>query len=613
MKEVYFRFATFVFFVLFVISCASVGSPSGGPKDITPPRLEISSPIENALNVSQNRIEIKFNELVSLKSPSEKVLVSPPQKIPPEAKSIGNKIVVILNDTLEPNQTYTIDFTDAIVDYNEGNKFGDYALNFSTGSVLDSFRISGTVIDASNLNPLSGILIGTHEGNESLVFKNKPFGQITRSGSDGAFVVKGLPQVPFKIFALGDKNRDYMFDQPGEPIAFNDSVFFPRTELCTKADTIWKDSITVDTIILKNMTCFFPNDVVLNYYQEAFQQQYLKKKERVSRNRIQLFFAAPVQSMPKVTLLNQHQDPWYELDKSPTNDTLTYWISDTMLVQTDSLYLQMEYQMTDTLNQLVWKTDTLNFFSRPLRKQQKEPSESTNKKEEEEKAKPVVVNRLSMNVKIPYTMDIFSRPFIEFSEPVQDLALDAWHLMVKKDTTWQKCTFKINRDSVRIRRYYVDATWDFGKEYKIKIDSGKIRGLYDAINDSLSLSFRVKSESDYSRLTVFVEGLNDHGFVELLNKSDEVVRRLPLVNATADFKYLLPGVYYMRAIRDKNNNGKWDPGAFEQSRQPESVFYNSRSIKLRENWDVEEVWDVNELPIWMQKPKELIPKTKISK
>lgn len=310
------------------------------------------------------------------------------------------------------------------------------------------------------------------------------------------------------------------------------------------------------------MTCFFPNDVVLNYYQEAFQQQYLKKKERVSRNRIQLFFAAPVQSMPKVTLLNQHQDPWYELDKSPTNDTLTYWISDTMLVQTDSLYLQMEYQMTDTLNQLVWKTDTLNFFSRPLRKQQKEPSESTNKKEEEEKAKPVVVNRLSMNVKIPYTMDIFSRPFIEFSEPVQDLALDAWHLMVKKDTTWQKCTFKINRDSVRIRRYYVDATWDFGKEYKIKIDSGKIRGLYDAINDSLSLSFRVKSESDYSRLTVFVEGLNDHGFVELLNKSDEVVRRLPLVNATADFKYLLPGVYYMRAIRDKNNNGKWDPGSF---------------------------------------------------
>lgn len=613
MKEIYFRIASFVFLALFVNACASVGSPSGGAKDVTPPKLETTSPIENALNVLQNRIEIKFNELVSLKSPSEKVLVSPPQQIPPEVKSIGNKIVVILKDTLQPNQTYTIDFTDAIVDYNEGNKFGDYAFNFSTGSVLDSFRISGTVIDASNLNPLSGILVGTHEGNESMVFKNKPFGKISRSGSDGQFSIKGLPQVPFKIFALGDKNRDYIFDQPGEPIAFNDSVYIPKAELCIKFDTLWKDSITVDTILIKNVTCFSPNEVVLSYFQEDFQQQYLRKKDRVSRNRIQLFFSAPVLSMPKVSLLNEHQGSWFQLEKSPTSDTLTYWISDTLLVQTDSLFLQLEYQVTDTLNQLVWKTDTLNFFSRPLKKQLKDTSESTNKKDGGDKNIPTIVNKLTVNAKIPPTMDIFTRPFVEFSEPIRDLASDAWHLMVKKDTIWQKCPVQINRDSVRIRRYYVDATWDFGKEYKIKIDSGKIKGLYDTTNDSLMLTFRIRSESDYSRLTVYVGGLNGPGFVELLNKSDEVIRRLPLVNSTADFRFLLPGVYYMRAIRDLNNNGKWDPGVYIQRRQPEPVYYNPKSVKLRENWDVEEVWNVNDLPILLQKPKELIPKPKNSR
>ena len=109
-------------------ACASTGNPSGGPKDVTPPKLISSLPLENAVDFNKKRIEISFDELITLKSPSDKVIVSPPQKLAPVAKGVGSKVVVILADSLIPSTTYTIDFTDAIVDFNEGNKFGEMLL-----------------------------------------------------------------------------------------------------------------------------------------------------------------------------------------------------------------------------------------------------------------------------------------------------------------------------------------------------------------------------------------------------------------------------------------------------------------------------------------------------
>jgi len=588
-------------------ACASTGTPSGGPKDITPPTLMKSVPLQNQLNYNKKKIEIFFNELVSLENPSEKVIVSPPQKIAPTAKAFGNKISVLLADTLLPETTYTIDFTDAIVDYNEKNKFGDYAFSFSTGETVDSLCISGTVLDASNLNPVPGVIIGVHTNLNDTSFNRVPFERISKTSQRGFFTVKGLPEKKFHIFALGDKNRDYHFDQSGESIAFYDSVITPWIEPCQKTDTIWKDSITVDTIMIRNATCYKPDNIILRYFAEDFGRQYLSKRERPSREKIMLTFGYKSDTLPSLKLLNSKISDWYLLENNPTNDTLTYWITDTIVLSMDTLRLQLDYLKTDSLNNLVSKTDTLKLISRS-KGVQNLGSVNKKKKNKEENDNPPPVQHLTLKCTLQDITEINAKPCIQWETPVIRVEGTPWNLYKKKDTTWVKTPCSVLKDSVSLRNYYLVVKWEFGAEYRFDLDSGMVVGLFDKTNDKFSKTFKIRKEEDYSRLIVTVEGIEGSGYVELLDKTDKVLRREKIENRVTDFKYLMPGSYYLRAVEDLNNNFSWDTGNYAEKRQPENVWYNPRILTLRANWDVEESWNVHEYPLLQQKPLELKPK-----
>jgi hypothetical protein len=588
-------------------ACASTGSPGGGPKDETPPKLIGSVPMENAINFKKKRIEITFDELIALKSPSEKVIVSPPQKMAAIAKGVGNKVVVILSDSLLPATTYSIDFTDAIVDYNEGNKFGDYGFAFSTGDHIDSLRISGTIIDASNLNPLTGVYVGTHSDLADTSFKKQPFDRITKSTKDGRFTLKGLPEGAVNVFALGDKNRDYTFDQAGEAIAFPDTSVKPWTEPCLRNDTIWKDTLTVDTILVRTITCYKPDNLILRYFSEDFGRQYLTKKERNPRNKINLIFSYKSETLPELTLLNHPTKDWFLLEENPTKDTLSYWITDTLVTQMDTLLLKLDYFKTDSLNNLAPRTDTLKLISRSFK-----PKTVTTKKSErkEEEKKPVVkvLPSLALKSELKSVMEIFCKPRFETEEPLSSIQGTPWHLYLKKDTNWVKTPFSFTRDTSRLRGFILDSKWKFETEYKFQIDSGMMRGIYGKTNNAFSQEFKIRAEEEYSRLIATINGLNLPGFAELLDKTDKVVRRMRIEKNIADFKFLPPGTYYLRAVEDSNNNFVWDTGNYAEKRQPERVFYDPKEISLRANWDVEESWNIFEWPLLEQKPKILIPK-----
>ncbi len=595
-------------------ACASVGNPTGGPKDETPPKLTGSIPLENTVNYAKKRIEISFDELISLKSPSEKVIVSPPQKLAPVAKGVGNKVVVLLSDSLIPATTYTIDFTDAIVDFNEGNKYGDYAFSFSTGDHIDSMRISGNVLDASNLNPLTGVIVGTHSNAADSSFRNQAFDRITKSTKGGRFVLKGLPNGSAYVYALDDKNRDYAFDQPGEAIAFMDSALIPWTEPCTRNDTIWKDTVTVDTILVVPITCYKPDNVILRYFTEVFGRQYLAKKERAPRNKINLTFGYKAETLPTLTLINKEVEDWYILEKNPTKDTLSYWITDTLVTQMDTLKLKLDYLKTDSLNALSPWTDTLTLISRsykPKAISTKKSSSILPKKMEEKVPVPVpVLPPLGLKSNIQSIMEIYCRPRFEVDEPIREVLDVPAQLFVKKDTVWVKTAFSFSRDTLKTREFLLDSKWKFEAEYRFVIDSAAIIGVYGKVNNLLNQTFKIRAEEEYARLIVKISGMQSPGFAELLDKSDKVVRRLQIEKNVADFKNLAPGTYYLRAIEDLNGNFRWDTGNFAERRQPENVFYDSNALVLRANWDVEELWNVRELPLLEQKPIELIQKEK---
>ena len=185
-------------------SCASIGRPDGGPYDETPPRFIGSTPAAGALNNERTKISLMFDEFIKLEKATEKVVVSPPQIQQPEIKASGKRIQVNLLDSLKPNTTYTIDFSDAIVDNNEGNPLGNFAFTFSTGTEIDTMEVAGTMLDASNLEPIKGMLVGLHSNLNDSAFNKLPFDRVARTDSRGRFSIRGVAPGKYRIYGLMD-------------------------------------------------------------------------------------------------------------------------------------------------------------------------------------------------------------------------------------------------------------------------------------------------------------------------------------------------------------------------------------------------------------------------
>lgn len=368
--------------VAVLYSCASVGRLEGGPIDEEPPRFVTGSPLPGALHNKKSKISIEFDEFIKLEKANEKVVISPPQVQQPEIKANGKRVVVNLQDTLKANTTYTIDFADAIQDNNEGNPMQGFTYTFSTGAELDSMAIAGTLLDASNLEPVKGVLVGLHANLADSAFTTLPFDRVGRTDSRGQFSIRGVSPGKYRIYALMDADQNFKFSQPTEVIAFNDSVIIPSMERRMRQDTLWRDSLTIDTIVERQYTHFLPDDVLLRSFKEKTFSQRLMKTERLTPEKFSFYFTAPADSLPLMKGLNFDEKDAFVIEQTTgRNDTIHYWIKDSLLYQQDTLRMSLSYLYTDTLNQLVPRTDTLRIVSKVSWKKLQE-------KKLEEKEKP---------------------------------------------------------------------------------------------------------------------------------------------------------------------------------------------------------------------------------
>ena len=270
---------------MIVASCARMGSPDGGMYDETPPVMVNSHPAIGAVNSTDKRIVLEFDEFIKLQNASEKVVISPPQIDVPEIKASGKRVIVELQDTMKQNTTYSIDFGDAITDNNEGNPMGQFAFTFSTGSVIDSMEVGGTALDASNLEPVKGMLVGLYADTSDTAFTTKPLERIARTDASGRFSIKGVAPGTYRIYGLMDSDQDYRFSQKSEMVAFLDSLVVPYSEPAVRQDTFWIDSLTIDTIVDVPYTHYLPDNLVLRAFKEEMTTQYLLKNERLTPNK----------------------------------------------------------------------------------------------------------------------------------------------------------------------------------------------------------------------------------------------------------------------------------------------------------------------------------------
>lgn len=599
-----------------VYSCASIGHLEGGPIDEDPPRFVEGTPAPGSLNNGKRkRISITFDEYIKLDNPGEKIVISPPQQQQPEVKASSKKVIINLEDTLKANTTYTIDFGDAIQDNNESNPLEGFTYTFSTGDRLDTMVVSGTVLNASNLEPVKGMQVGLHANLEDSAFTKLPFERVGRTDSRGRFAIRGVAPGKYRIYALQDADQNYAFTQPAEAIAFHDSLIVPAWERRTRMDTLWRDTLTIDTVMAVEYTHYLPDDILLRAFKEKVSSQRLARSERLTPKEFSLYFTAPADSFPLLKGLNFDETDAFIIEQTTgRNDTLHYWIKDSLVYQIDTLQMSLTYLYTDSLKQLVPRTDTLRLVSKQRPKTEKELKKEQEEKEKErkrreEKGEPPLVETefLTVDVYAPNSMDVYDYITLTFAEPLAGMNDTAIHLRHQVDSLWEDIPFTIERDTLdhKVYNFLPGVDWEYGGSYSFEADSTAFHGLYGLFTDKIKKEFKVKTPEEYGAIFFNVTGADSTAFVELLDEKDVVVRTVPVTDGKADFYFLNPGKYGARLVQDTNGNGEWDTGDFARKIQPEEVFYYWQVLELKENFELTQTWIIKDRPLDEQKPDDL--------
>lgn len=587
---------------LLLAACASIGRPEGGPRDMTPPVMVSSTPAPGSVNVSNGRIDIVFDENITLDDPMNKIVVSPPQKKQAQISSNGRRVRITLRDTLRDSTTYTVDLADAVRDLNEGNILDGLAIDFSTGPSIDTLMISGIVFEGRTLEPAQGMIVGVYSTPVAdTALTTLPMERITKTNALGRFTIRNLKPGSYRVFAINDLNHDFHWDR-SEDIAFLDRDISPSTMAIEVTDT-FTDAAGNDSLVTRPATRFLPDDILLTWFNENYKPLYLVKHERPDARRLTLEMSTRSDSLPQLTLLNTVRvgarlDREAVLQSSPGLDSLTYWLRDTTLIGSDTLKIAARYLHTDTLDNITFTTDTLTFALRQPKKK---------KKRDEETDSVPKLEFVNIGISSRQPQDLNMPLLFETSAPTASIDSAGFRIEELVDSVWMPVAAKIPSppDSLQPMRLLTEMTWKPKTKYRVTIDSLAVTDIYGNHNRPFVQEVSTHAIEDYAALFFNIGDLGpDSAIVELLT-SDKPVRLEPVRNGVATFEYVTPGAYYARLFIDRNHNGRWDTGSVADTLQPEDVFYFSRKLNLKKNWDVEQQWNIYETPVDLQKPEDI--------
>ena len=620
------RFALLLLTLALVAACARMGNPDGGWYDETPPRVVGASPTEKATGVKTRKLHIRFNEFIKIENATENVVVSPPQLESPDIKAGGKSIDIELKDSLKANTTYTVDFSDAITDNNEGNPLGNYTYSFSTGEHIDTMEVSGWVLAAENLEPVKGILVGLYANLADSAFRTQPMLRVAKTDGRGHFVIRGIAPGKYRVYALQDVDGDYHLTQKGEEMAFNREIIVPSSKPDVRQDTLWRDSLRIDSISRVSYTHFLPDNITLRAFTHIQTDRFFTKAERTLPECFSLVFTAGSNELPQLRGLNfNNAERAFIVMPTAKKDTITYWIKDSALINQDTLRMQMQYWSTDTTGQLRMKQDTIEVlaktpYAKRLKEKQKKAEEWKKAQDKaQKKGEPFETimrpEALKVEVKVNNSIAPDENVRIELPTPLQSLDSTKVHLYSKRDTLWYEARYRIRvreggdslapvgTNLLHKRWLELQAEWKPGVEYSFELDSLALTDIYGTTSGKIKQGFKVREDKEFATLAVSLTALTDSNVVvQLLNGQDAVVKQTRALAGTANFYYLQPATYYLRLFVDRNGNGRWDTGDFYRGEEPETVYYFPEEIECKANWDATRTWNPTAKPLNEQKP-----------
>jgi uncharacterized protein (DUF2141 family) len=537
---------------LLIGACANIVTPSGGPSDVTAPKVLKTTPLNNSKEFKETSFKIDFDEFVVIKDAATQVVVSPFMKEAPELKVRGKSVIVDFKDTLKPNTTYSIAFGNALTDLNAGNILADYRFTFSTGNTIDSLTLKGIVKNAFTQKAEPGVIVMLYDKNyDSIPYKETPF-YISKTDEAGAFKFSSTKGGKFKLFAIKDANGDFLFSDPEEKIAFSDSLITPQPTDTAKADSLRKNRV-----------------YNLYLFDELPVKQRLLKASSGKYGRVVLIFRKPVEELLLKPLNANLPESWCIRDVNKTKDTITLWLKDP---DKDSLVLQISD-----------KNGILDTAELSLTKK--------SAKQTRGKGEDLANVALQASASNNGTFDYYKPFLIQSTLPLASSKFQKIILTENKDTV--KAAFKYN-DSIN-KCVLVDYKWKEDAAYSLLVPAGTFTDIFGKSNDTLKIKFRTTSLSDYGniKLSLTSTEINCNLIVQLITESDAVVQeKFSTLNDVMNFTYVAPGTYKIKVICDENQNKKWDTGDYMKKVQPEKVFVYPFAAIVKGNWDTDLEWNV---------------------
>lgn len=553
---------------LVLAGCANKGiGPQGGPKDSIPPVILKETPMNGTLRFQGDEIVLQFNEYIQLDDAQNKVLVSPPMPSAPIVKAVGKKVLVTFQDTLAPETTYSVDFGTAICDNNERNPLGNYVFSFSTGDVIDSLEVHGTLLHSQTLNPMQSVLVGLHRNLSDSAIAAMPFCHVARTDTNGFFSIRNVHPGQYRIYALNDVAKDYVY-QPGDGLAFSDTIITPLP-----IDTAGVDA-----------------GVLLRYFEEDKQRHYFVRCLREEPHQMKLFFSAPQDSMPRFEGLPHHC-----MSASQHLDTLTCWLLDSVDMLRDTIPFLMTYMLSDSLYDLQPQTDTVLAIYRAPKLSEKAKAALEKKNKE---------RMLDIKFNTSNQFEIYNPIVMSFPVPVALVEQDSIRLYEQKDSVPVEVKALLVKADSSAMRYEVRYPWKPEMQYILKVDSAAFTDIYGHSNQRSEQKMKIRSLDEYSTLTIITEPYRPNLMVQLLSEKEQPVRTLRATANGATFEYVKPTSYYVRVYEDMNADSVWTTGDLLHHRQPEPVWYFPTKLTLRANWEFEETI-VLRAEAMEQKPKDI--------
>lgn len=557
------RVGIFLFLTFLLASCAKIVAPVGGPKDTTPPKIVKESPANHSTMFDSKSIKITFDEFVVLNNPNQTVIVSPPLEKNPELSISGKSVIIKLPDSLRDNTTYSIVLSETIKDFTEGNPLPIYTYDFSTGNYIDSFMLSGTLKDAVNLNAAKNIYVFLYDQNiDSLPLSKHPT-YLTKTNNNGKFTFTNIKPGSYKIFALNDINNNLIYDLPNESIAF-----LPNTV------EAWCKPTTEDTLdnnkkaSRNNQQKDDENALGMALFTERDSNQVLSKYINTTENIYCFPYKTDFHNFSARFLRGQELNYFQVISNSQDS---VYWYLKDAITDTAFYEFTVDEHHIDTVKITPFKKSTKSTGSR----------RRTNEK-----------NVLSVTLSNKET--IYQPLTLNFSYPVKPGQFDITICKLLKSGN-DTVVKTIQIPDTFVRNIPIDYNFEGKLPYSVFIRDSVIWGYNGLTNDTVKVRFTTKTEKDYGNLLInySIADPSCQYIVYLLNsKGNTIQQHILSTNQSITYAHLDPGNYKIKVVKDRNNNGRWDTGNYEQKFQPEEIFFFDKPINIRGYWDIEEDFEL---------------------